>query len=96
MGMKKEDTEFTDSELVVSAVNDQMRELNRLAKSTTVPMKTFVDLLIWEANMTKAAWIRDMEKLKKTGSTFENRRWCGMPYDEFEIPSLGLYKTSRG
>lgn len=78
--------------LVQQSANQAMKSLNEMAKHQSVPMSEFVKVLIWEKDNLCTLFNEDIEREKMHGTKFENHTWCGVPYHEFEIPSLHIYK----
>lgn len=91
---KREDRELTDAEVVHAAARDSIKLLTEMNKHQDIPMKEFTKVLMWEADQAKLLWRAELEHDQRTGSKFEDRKYCGVPYEEFEIKSLGIYKSN--
>lgn len=84
--------ENSDATIIASA-NQAIKTLENMQKyqRTTIPMSEFAKILIWEKEELQRRWETEMYINKKKGVTYENRKWCGIPYDEFKIPGLHIY-----
>ena len=90
--MESEVRDLSDDALINQALKTGMTELQNMAKrGCNVPMSEFAKLLIWAKEERQALFAKELEKSKRDGWKIVEHRWCGVPFNEFEIPSLGLY-----
>ena len=94
--MESEVRDLSDDALINQALKTGMTELQNMVKrGCNVPMSEFVKLLIWAKEERQALFAKELEKSKREGWKIVEHRWCGVPINEFEIPSLGIYKQNR-
>lgn len=94
--MESEVRDLTDEALINQALKSGMTELqNMVKKGRNVPMSEFAKLLIWAKEQKQALFAKELEKDKREGYKIIERTWCGVPINEFEIPSLGIYKQNK-
>lgn len=94
--MESEVRDLTDEALINQALKSGMTELqNMVKKGRNVPMSEFAKLLIWAKEQKQVLFAKELEKDKREGYKIIERTWCGVPVNEFEIPSLGIYKQNR-
>ena len=92
--MESEVRELSDEALVDNVVRTSLNQLHKLVeKGKNVPMSEFTKLMIWAKEQKSLALAKQLEKDRKEGWKIEERTWCGIPYNEFEIPSLHLFKS---
>lgn len=84
--------ELSKGDLAISSASEVINQLQQqVDKNKNVSMREFAKVLIWAANIRKIEFAEYMEKERKLGTKFEDHKWCGMPYSEFKVPSLGIY-----
>ena len=84
--------ELSEGDLAMQSAKEAIKLLQeKVDKGESVPMSEFTKILIWAANIRKKEFAEYIEKARKEGAEFKNRTWCGVPYHEFKIPSLGLF-----
>lgn len=94
--MESEVRDLSDDALINQALKSGMNELQNMVKrGCNVPMSEFAKLLIWAKEERQARFAKELEKSKREGWKIVEHRWCGVPINEFEIPSLGIYKQNR-
>ena len=87
--------ELKDPVLVMQVTRTAMNELqNAVNHGRNIPMSEFVKILLWEKENLSKIYQREELLAEKSGSKFKDRKWCGVPAAEFEIPSLGIYKKA--
>lgn len=92
------DRELSDPALVKITADDAIKQLDKLSREThtQIPMSEYVKILLWEKNtlweIEHPKLMRQIEQDKRDGWTIEEHTWCGQPWHEFSIPSLGIYK----
>lgn len=90
--------ELKDPELVIQAAKESIKALNAMAKAShkEVSPSEYAKILIWQKcalwELLHEPMEREIEKDKRNGWEIVEHTWCGKPWHEFEIPSLGLKK----
>lgn len=85
-------SKLTDSALIDQSMHMAINELQqKVNKGEKIAMSEFTKILIWASNEKKLIWEQEMRLEKKHGTKYEERKWCGVPYEEFKIPSLGIF-----
>ena len=81
--------ENSDATIIASA-NQAIKTLENMQKyqGMTIPMSEFAKILIWEKEELQRRWATEMYFNRKKGYAYENRKWCGMPFEEFKISGL--------
>lgn len=93
--------ELSDPALIRITAQEAIKNLDKMSREchTQIPMSEYVKILLWQKNLLwdieHNALMKEVEKDKREGWTVEEHTWCGMPWHEFEIKSLGLYKENR-
>lgn len=59
-----------------------------------IPMSEFVKVLLWGKLQHMECFDKQIQNDKRAGWVVEKHLWCGEPYNEFEIPSLGIFKNA--
>jgi hypothetical protein len=80
--------------LALQAMNEAFRTMDRDAmRGHPHDPSEYFKMLVWAGDIGKKEWNKQLEKDKKEGWKIISRTWCGVPYHEFQIPSLRLYKS---
>lgn len=93
------DRELSDPVLVRVTADDAIKQLEKMSKQNHVqiPMSEYAKILIWEKNtlwkIEHEALMKEIEQDKRDGWEVTEHTWCGMPWHEFEIPSLGIFRS---
>lgn len=89
--MESEMRELGDMALIDQTMRTSIRELQSLVnKGKEVPMSEFTKIFLWARKRKEEVQTRELEIDRLHGWKIESRTWCGVPYNEFKIPSLGI------
>lgn len=85
--------DLKDPNLIDQAVRTSINMLQKeVNKGKEIPMSEFTKILIWGKEQKELIYVQELERDRQTGWKIEKRTWCGVPWYEFEIPSLGIRK----
>lgn len=89
------DRELADPRLVIEVANTEIKRLTKEHTKKEVPMSKFMEIILWESKELRKIYSLEMQRElaanKRDGWKVESHTWCGIPINEFKIPSLGIF-----